>query len=98
MGCTVLIGCRAYVAIALLTISLGSNGASTITNLQNNQDLAPNFAGTLYGIANFIGGTAGFLAPMITGLVTRERVSVVWTERILQNLAKNEERNGVTRI
>ncbi|KAJ3645922.1 hypothetical protein Zmor_023541 [Zophobas morio] len=65
-------GCDVNWSIALLTLSLGSNGASTLTNLQNSQDLAPNYAGTLYGIANCIGSTTGFITPLIVGQLTAE--------------------------
>lgn len=65
-------------SVALLTLSMGFNGAATLTNLQNHQDLAPNFAGTLYGIANAIGSTAGFFTPMITAYFTKDAVSLLY--------------------
>lgn len=61
------VGHHPYWCVAVITISLGFNGASTLTNLQNSQDLAPNYAGTLYGVINFIGTTTGFLTPMVVG-------------------------------
>ncbi|XP_049826833.1 sialin isoform X2 [Aethina tumida] len=66
-------GCDANWAIVLITLSLGLNGASTLTNLQNSQDLAPNFAATLYGIANCIGSTTGFISPLIVGYLTTKK-------------------------
>jgi hypothetical protein len=48
-----------------------------MTNLQNSQDLAPNFAGTLYGIINFVGTTSGFISPLIVAYFTQERVSLL---------------------
>ncbi|KAG5867254.1 hypothetical protein JTB14_019027 [Gonioctena quinquepunctata] len=65
-----LTGCDVTWAMFLITLSLGLNGASTLTNLQNNQDLAPNFAGIIYGIANCIGSTTGFISPAIVGSIT----------------------------
>ncbi|XP_021706133.1 sialin [Aedes aegypti] len=62
-----------YVCVAIITLSLGFNGASTMTNLQNSQDLAPNFAGTLYGIINFVGTTSGFISPMLVAHFTADR-------------------------
>jgi len=56
-------------------LSLGFNGAATMTNLQNSQDLAPNFAGQLYGIINFVATTSGFISPLIVAYFTQERVS-----------------------
>lgn len=37
-----------YVAVALVTLSLGFNGSATLTNLQNAQDLSPNYAGEYF--------------------------------------------------
>ncbi len=38
----------------------------------SHMDLAPNFAGTLFGISNtFSGGATGWLAPLFVGLVTQ---------------------------
>ncbi|XP_047521898.1 sialin-like isoform X1 [Pieris napi] len=64
-------GCSTTLSVMIITMSMGLNGAATLTNLQNHQDLAPNYAGTLYGIANAIGSTAGFFTPMITAYFTR---------------------------
>jgi hypothetical protein len=64
-----------YVYIGIITLSLGFNGASTMTNLQNSQDLAPNFAGTVYGVINFCGTSTGFITPMVVGAFTAESVS-----------------------
>ncbi|XP_014360058.2 uncharacterized transporter slc-17.2 [Papilio machaon] len=64
-------GCAPILSVALITFSMGSNGAATLTNLVNHQDLAPNFAGTLYGIANGIGNTAGFVTPLVTAHFTK---------------------------
>jgi ACS family sodium-dependent inorganic phosphate cotransporter len=60
--------------VAVITLSLGFNGAATVTNLQNSQDLAPNFAGTLYGIINFVGTTSGFITPIIVAYFTKDGV------------------------
>lgn len=69
-------GCSTALSVAMITMSMGFNGAATLTNLQNHQDLAPNYAGTLYGIANFIGSTSGFFTPMITAYFTRKGVNI----------------------
>ncbi|XP_045451671.1 uncharacterized transporter slc-17.2 [Melitaea cinxia] len=65
-------GCAPILSVALITFSMGSNGAATLTNLVNHQDLAPNFAGTLYGIANGVGNTAGFITPLVTAHFTKD--------------------------
>ncbi|KAG7312256.1 hypothetical protein JYU34_001728 [Plutella xylostella] len=64
-------GCAPILSVVLITFSMGSNGASTLTNLVNHQDLAPNFAGTLYGIANGISNSAGFITPLVTAYFTK---------------------------
>lgn len=69
-------GCNAVFAVTVIMLSLGFNGASTITNLQNCQDLAPNFAGTIYGLINFVGTATGFITPPITAYITRDRVNI----------------------
>ncbi|GBP02846.1 UPF0587 protein CG4646 [Eumeta japonica] len=63
-----------YVCVAIMTISLGFNGAATASNLQNSQDLAPNYAGTLYGIINCVGTTPGIFSPMIVAAFTKKNV------------------------
>ncbi|CAO1366144.1 unnamed protein product [Diamesa serratosioi] len=67
------VGFNAYVCVAVITLSLGFNGAATMTNLQNSQDLAPNFAGSLYGIINFVGTTSGFISPVLVAHFTAQR-------------------------
>ncbi|XP_022823009.1 uncharacterized transporter slc-17.2-like isoform X1 [Spodoptera litura] len=65
-------GCRPMLSVGLISFSLGLNGAACLTNLVNHQDLAPNFAGTLYGLANGVGNTAGFITPLVTAYFTRD--------------------------
>lgn len=73
------------VVIAILTMSLGFNGAAVLTNLQNTQDLAPNYAGTLYSIINTIGFTAGVLGPMVKNELSNLSQEVdVLTYRLIQ--------------
>lgn len=67
MGLMGLAKCNAPIVIALLTLSMSVNGAVVVTNLANPTDLSPNFAGTIFGIISFIGGSTAFIAPSITG-------------------------------
>ncbi|XP_029168994.1 putative inorganic phosphate cotransporter isoform X2 [Nylanderia fulva] len=57
------VGCDFVLANVFLFFALGFNGAALISNLSNNQDLAPNFAGFLYGIMNAVGTTSGMIIP-----------------------------------
>ncbi|XP_023162936.2 sialin [Drosophila hydei] len=65
-----------YVCVAIMTISLGFNGAATSTNLANSQDLAPNFAGTMYGIINCLGTTPGIFSPLIVAAFTQNKNTI----------------------
>ncbi|CAK9799361.1 Vesicular glutamate transporter 2 [Anthophora quadrimaculata] len=60
------VGCRFVLANVFLVLALGFNGAASISNLSNNQDLSPNFAGFLYGIMNTIGSTSGMIISPLT--------------------------------
>lgn len=71
------IGNHPYWCVVIITASLGLNGASTLTNLQNSQDLAPNFAGSLYSVINFVGTSSGFISPMVVAYFTEERVCYI---------------------
>lgn len=57
------VGCDFVLANIFLFFALGFNGAALISNLSNNQDLAPNFAGFLYGIMNTVGTLSGMIIP-----------------------------------
>lgn len=57
-----------------MTISLGLNGASTLTSGANAQDLSPNYAGSVFGIANFFATMSGFLSPLTVSFFTKNQV------------------------
>ncbi|KAK9301250.1 hypothetical protein QLX08_006329 [Tetragonisca angustula] len=60
------VGCNFVLANVFLVLALGFNGAASIANLSNNQDLSPNFAGFLYGIMNTAGCASGIIiSPMV---------------------------------
>lgn len=70
------VGCRFVLANIFLMLALGFNGAASISNLSNNQDLSPNFAGFLYGIMNTIGCTSGFIiSPLVEEIAGKYGVS-----------------------
>ncbi|XP_057670785.1 sialin-like [Diorhabda carinulata] len=66
------IGCHWQPIVALLTFSMSINGAVVLTNLMNPQDLAPNYAGTIFGMITFIDGTTGFIGPAVTAAFIQE--------------------------
>ncbi|KAK9888037.1 hypothetical protein WA026_000317 [Henosepilachna vigintioctopunctata] len=67
------IGKTVWLAVLLLVLVMVFNGAAVVTCLVNAQDLAPNFAGTQYGIMSFIGSMSGFIVPAIAAEATREK-------------------------
>lgn len=67
-------GCDATTLMVMLILALTFNGAACQTSLVNHQDLAPNFAGSLYGVMNTFGSFSGFIIPPIIGALTNERV------------------------
>ena len=80
-------GCDRMTAVAMMILALTFNGAACQTSLQNHQDLAPNFAGSLYGIMNTFGSFSGFIIPAIIGGLTNEHVSfVVRLKAVLVNV------------
>lgn len=82
------VGCDFVLANIFLVLALGFNGAALISNLSNNQDLAPNFAGFLYGIMNTVGTTSGFIIPpIVEEIAGKYGVSTIYKSIIL--LTKN---------
>ncbi|XP_045477543.1 sialin-like isoform X1 [Harmonia axyridis] len=59
------------IAVALLIIMMAFNGACVVTTIVNPQDLAPNYAGTQFGIMNFFGSMPGFIIPAMVGELTK---------------------------
>lgn len=66
----------AYACIALMSFSLGFNGASAITNIKNAQDLSPNYASTLFSIINCASTINGFIVPMVVAYFTNGSVCI----------------------
>ena len=60
--------------ISLLCLATFFNGAFVAGHFASYTDLAPNFSGTLFGIANTLsGGAMGFVVPTIIALITHVR-------------------------
>lgn len=64
------VGCSSRLTVTLMTMAMGGIGIAYSTIFVNVQDLAPRFAGTLFGIGNFISVSTGFIGPLIVGLLT----------------------------
>lgn len=52
-------GNQPQVCVALISVAMCISGATTITNLQNPHDIAPNFAVTIYSLGGVLAVTPG---------------------------------------
>lgn len=57
-------------AISLLVLGVSLTGIQYSGWIVNHMDIAPMFAGILFGIANSVAAVTGFLSPVIVGVVT----------------------------
>ncbi len=69
-------GCQETLTIALLTLAITMQGALYSGFFTNPLDIAPNYSGTILGITNAFGTIPGWLAPLIAGAFTREKVTI----------------------
>ncbi|XP_066952133.1 putative inorganic phosphate cotransporter [Macrobrachium rosenbergii] len=65
--------CNRPATIALLFIAVGLQGGVYTGFMVNHVDIAPNFAGTLFGITNAAATIPGWLAPMTVGALTNNQ-------------------------
>ena len=62
-------------AIAFLSLSLACSGFGTAGAVVNNLDIAPKYAGILFGIANIMASIPGFVGPQVAKAIAK-KVSV----------------------
>lgn len=62
-------------AVIVFTMALTFNGAVTAGYLGNGLDIAPNFSGTIFGLANTLSSFGGYLSALIVGLLTEKSVT-----------------------
>lgn len=62
-------------AVVLFTLQLLFNGAVTAGYLGNGLDIAPNFSGTIFGMANTLSSLGGTLSAYMVGALTEDDVS-----------------------
>ncbi|CAH1802651.1 unnamed protein product [Owenia fusiformis] len=60
---------RRYLAVAFLTIGVTLQGAGASGFVVNHVDIAPMYAGVLYGITNTAGTLSGIFSPMVVGVI-----------------------------
>jgi len=63
-------GCDRVASVVIFTVALTINGAVTAGYLGNGLDIAPNFSGTIFGIANTFSSVGGFLSSFMVGTIT----------------------------
>ena len=63
--------------LVLIFLAITLNGGFTSGYSVNAIEIAPNFAGTVYGVLNTFGSLPGFFAPLVVGAITSEQVSTV---------------------
>ena len=56
--------------ITILTIGTGFNPATYMGHLGAVYDIAPTYAGTVYGFVNMAGNTTGFITPLVAAAFT----------------------------
>ncbi|RUS68632.1 hypothetical protein EGW08_023606 [Elysia chlorotica] len=73
MGCE-----QRYAAVALLCLGYLLYGANTAGYLSNHLDLAPRYAGLLFGITNTMATIPGIVAPIVASALTPEGTAEEW--------------------
>jgi nitrate/nitrite transporter NarK len=68
-------GYNRAVSIVVFTLSLGFMGCFPAGFYSNCLDIAPAFAGTIFGVAAAFGSFAGYLSTKILSLITKEQQS-----------------------
>lgn len=62
------------VAIILFSLALGFTGAVNASIYISPLDIAPNYAGAISGLSNFIGTSSSILAPLSFGYIVTDTV------------------------
>lgn len=70
-------GCNTTMAVVFLTIATALHGAVSTGALASVVDLSPNFSGVLLGLCGMVGVFAGFISPLIVGVLTHNNVRIL---------------------
>lgn len=80
--CSVLISfldcTQPYAAVALLCGTVGLSGVAFSGYMVNHGDIAPLFAGTLFGVTNLAATVPGIIAPYVVGAITPNQTREEW--------------------
>ncbi|PNF28216.1 Sialin [Cryptotermes secundus] len=66
------LGCDRAASVTFFTVALTVNGAVCGGYLGNGLDIAPNFSGTIFGMANTLSSLGGFLSSLMVGMLTQD--------------------------
>ena len=69
------VGCNQLWAVIYLCSGMIGAGIFQSGYGVNHVDIAPKYAGVLFGISNMIASSTGFFAPAVVGLLTEGNVS-----------------------
>jgi ACS family sodium-dependent inorganic phosphate cotransporter len=72
MGIQAIWGSTSALSITVFTGALFFNGAVTAGYLSNVLDIAPNFSGTIFGMANTLSSIAGWISTKIVAIITEK--------------------------
>lgn len=70
------VDCDKVLALVVMCVAVGALGTIECGAVISEQDIAPNFAGSLKGLTNTVGSATGFLAPAITSAIIDGNVSI----------------------
>lgn len=73
----IFLGRDAAWSVTIFTLALFTHGAVTAGYLGNGLDIAPNFSGTIFGLANTLSSFGGFLSTWMVGALTYDDVSFI---------------------
>jgi len=79
LTCTGYVTCHnPYVAVAVLSLAVGFSGFQYPGVMVNHVDIAPPFAGVLFGISNTVATLSGVFAPYVVGRLTINSSQAEW--------------------
>ena len=76
-------------AIAFLILGVGFSGLNAVGYAVNHLDIAPRYAGILMGVSNTFASIPGFLSPMLTGHIAKNKVRCyLFSHEIISEIQK----------